>query len=75
MPRRNEPSLPIRPLAEWLKRQPDLHLHATDPSLARRLTEGRQRGRITVWAADRIAVAAGEHPATIYGPAWWQDTP
>jgi hypothetical protein len=30
------------------------------------------KGSVPAWAADELAVAVGEHPALLWGPAWWE---
>ena len=69
-----QPTLPTATLFAWLDRTLP---GASDGELATFLRchrasicRWKRQGTITLWVADRIAIAAGSHPAEIWGAAY-----
>lgn len=54
-------------VGEWV----GFALGATTRGAAVQRTNRAKREGFTVWEADRIAAAVNQHPALIWGEAWW----
>lgn len=73
--------LPVEPLVALMPRAEPDETGRRGPGVAtylgyntgleRTYHRARQRGRITLAAADAIAVKLGYHPAEIWGNDWW----
>lgn len=70
-PRRHQPSVAAAPLVAAVGAR-RLALRYRSSSAARAFYRAKREGRLTVEAADKIAhELLGEHPAAIWGDAWW----
>lgn len=70
------PRLPLGPVLRRMKNQeaPEAELARTLRVDSHRVAEWKVKG-LHFWAADRVAVALGNHPAVIWGPSWWDLQP
>lgn len=39
--------------------------------LRRAYTRAKREGVVTIWAADKLAIAIGHHPSLVWVDAWW----
>lgn len=73
IPEQRTLTLPAEPLLTYL--QATGHDFGDKPSIARAVNRARQHGRLTIWAADSIAITGlGLHPALIWGNEWFHPT-
>lgn len=65
--------LPAAPLVRVVEAAGGMRqLHVRDDRLERSFYRARRSGHLTLWAADELAVhALGQHPALVWGDAWW----
>lgn len=59
--------LPVEPLAAAVD-QPN----RLPKPLGRAFYRAVRAGRVSVWTADRIAIALGRHPIEVWGDTWWE---
>lgn len=64
--------LPVEPLAARIRRRGGIGTERAFGATGRALHRGLADGRLSVRSADRLAVVLlGEHPAMVWGEAWW----
>lgn len=65
--------LPAQPLLKAVELQGEVPvLSQLGGRLAKSFYRARRSGHLTVWAADELAVhGLGQHPALVWGDAWW----
>jgi hypothetical protein len=67
--------LPAGPLLERVRGRGGFRACAgADPALEKAYQRAQSAGRLTVWAADQLAVKVlGLPPVLVWGDAWWLD--
>lgn len=73
---RQLPSLPAAPFLEAFERRGGLRLSRWKHEVGaerfyKAVRIAREKGRIPIASADRLAVALGMHPCEIWGNLWW----
>lgn len=62
--------LPLQPLLDAVDDPDPLALHRRTGLARSGIYKAIQRGYLTIWAADRAAIALGSHPLLIWGDQW-----